>query len=297
MTPRAARPVDRIAERSVVPLNVVPATEDGQTEGDDRASIVLLVLLALCLWSIVWPRAGTWMKLDQHLRGHRKWKRSDPLARLLWVEVGLYCCTAASDVIDAIDLGIVAREAGISNFQKHAKTLVREGLWHDHLSACDRCEPTPEGWFRFHDWWEYQFTDDETKIPVARMRRKRRADLLRDKDLCQKIQQRDRGLCRYCGVRVKPGDQRSPYGFTYDHVDPAGENTFRNVVTACRGCNGAKRDRTPDECGVRLLRAGTLNPDSIPGSVFMGVETSSSTVRSGSETDSIPGSIGGSEDD
>ncbi|MDQ3312022.1 MAG: HNH endonuclease, partial [Actinomycetota bacterium] len=42
-----------------------------------------------------------------------------------------------------------------------------------------------------------------------------------------------------------------------DHVLPrsrGGEHIWENVAAACRRCNTVKRDRTPDEAGMRLAR-------------------------------------------
>jgi 5-methylcytosine-specific restriction endonuclease McrA len=63
---------------------------------------------------------------------------------------------------------------------------------------------------------------------------------------------RDRHLCAYCG---------DSFGFlrlTRDHIRPVsrgGSDTWMNVVTACRHCNGQKRNRTPEESGLQLLYA------------------------------------------
>lgn len=58
---------------------------------------------------------------------------------------------------------------------------------------------------------------------------------------------RDDHRCQYCGGRAD----------SIDHVHPrsrGGENTWENVAAACRPCNMGKRDRTPDEAGMRLER-------------------------------------------
>jgi len=60
---------------------------------------------------------------------------------------------------------------------------------------------------------------------------------------------RDRHLCAYCGGEF------SFLRLTRDHITPlsrGGRDTWTNVVTACRHCNGVKRNRTPDEAGVEL---------------------------------------------
>jgi 5-methylcytosine-specific restriction endonuclease McrA len=58
---------------------------------------------------------------------------------------------------------------------------------------------------------------------------------------------RDDYRCQYCGSTAD----------SIDHVMPrsrGGQHIWENVAAACRPCNLAKRDRTPDEAGMRLLR-------------------------------------------
>lgn len=58
---------------------------------------------------------------------------------------------------------------------------------------------------------------------------------------------RDDYRCQYCG---KTAD-------SIDHVLPrsrGGPHSWENVAAACRPCNLSKRDRTPDEAGMRLAR-------------------------------------------
>ncbi len=61
---------------------------------------------------------------------------------------------------------------------------------------------------------------------------------------------RDRYTCMYCGTsghRVI---------LTRDHVVPrvqGGRDVWENVVTACRGCNGHKGGRTPEQAAMPLL--------------------------------------------
>lgn len=62
--------------------------------------------------------------------------------------------------------------------------------------------------------------------------------------------QRDRNLCLYCGRQFASSE------LTRDHVVPAsrgGVSVWENCVTACRGCNQRKDDRTPEEAGMKLL--------------------------------------------
>jgi 5-methylcytosine-specific restriction endonuclease McrA len=58
---------------------------------------------------------------------------------------------------------------------------------------------------------------------------------------------RDDHTCQYCG---QPAEN-------VDHVLPrsrGGAHEWENVVAACRRCNSRKKDRTPDEAGMRLPR-------------------------------------------
>ena len=63
---------------------------------------------------------------------------------------------------------------------------------------------------------------------------------------------RDQHLCAYCGGEF------SFVRLTRDHIRPVsrgGGDTWMNVVTACRHCNGLKRNRTPEEAGILLKYA------------------------------------------
>lgn len=57
---------------------------------------------------------------------------------------------------------------------------------------------------------------------------------------------RDNHRCGYCGGHAD----------SIDHVMPrsrGGKNVWENVIAACRPCNLRKRDRTPEEAGMRLV--------------------------------------------
>ena len=72
------------------------------------------------------------------------------------------------------------------------------------------------------------------------------------------IYARDLGVCQYCGDPTKPGHR------TIDHVIPRAHwnprrfhfklSSFENVVTACSPCNKLKRNRTPQQAGMQLIR-------------------------------------------
>lgn len=64
------------------------------------------------------------------------------------------------------------------------------------------------------------------------------------------IYTRDKYKCQYC---AKKGSMKD---FTFDHVLPrsrGGKTNWTNIATCCRDCNSKKRDRTPEEAGMRLL--------------------------------------------
>jgi len=61
---------------------------------------------------------------------------------------------------------------------------------------------------------------------------------------------RDDYLCLYCGDRFRNSL------LSRDHVTPIsrnGEDTWNNVVTACKRCNNFKAGRKPEEAGMQLL--------------------------------------------
>ncbi|NTV01466.1 MAG: HNH endonuclease [Chlorobiaceae bacterium] len=60
---------------------------------------------------------------------------------------------------------------------------------------------------------------------------------------------RDGFRCQYCGRKDVP--------LTIDHVMPksrGGEDTWENLITACRPCNTSKGNRTPAEAGMAPLK-------------------------------------------
>jgi 5-methylcytosine-specific restriction endonuclease McrA len=74
---------------------------------------------------------------------------------------------------------------------------------------------------------------------------------------------RDRWKCQYCDDRLSLHDA------TYDHVVPrskGGQTHWENIVSCCGDCNLKKRNRTPQEAGMRLRKPPT-RPDWVP--VFM----------------------------
>jgi hypothetical protein len=65
------------------------------------------------------------------------------------------------------------------------------------------------------------------------------------------IYRRDKNRCQFCGAKHKMSEM------TLDHVIPksqGGEMNWRNIVLACFECNQHKRDRTPQQAHMRLIR-------------------------------------------
>ena len=63
----------------------------------------------------------------------------------------------------------------------------------------------------------------------------------------QALFRRDQSLCLYCG------EQFPNMLLSRDHVRPlsqGGEDTWANVVTACKRCNNFKAGRTPEQAGM-----------------------------------------------
>ncbi len=69
---------------------------------------------------------------------------------------------------------------------------------------------------------------------------------------------RDNYICLYCGQKFASSQ------LTRDHVHPqgqGGQDTWTNVVAACRACNNKKGNRTPEQANMPLLAVPfTPNP-------------------------------------
>ena len=62
---------------------------------------------------------------------------------------------------------------------------------------------------------------------------------------------RDENQCQYCTIYFKQSE------LTMDHVKPrsfGGPKTWENIVTSCKGCNTKKRNKTPKQANMPLLR-------------------------------------------
>ena len=61
---------------------------------------------------------------------------------------------------------------------------------------------------------------------------------------------RDKQICGYCGKHYHTDN------LTRDHIVPVskgGKDSWMNTVTACRGCNNYKEDKTLDQLDMKLL--------------------------------------------
>jgi 5-methylcytosine-specific restriction endonuclease McrA len=138
-----------------------------------------------------------------------------------------------------------------------ASKLVAAGLW----------EAVEGGWSMPH------YLERNPAAEVVRHRKAQTAKrnaLMRDPALRTAIRLRDQDRCRYCGIGVRWSDRKGPQGATYDHVNPAGSNSYDNLVISCRACNSAKGSRTPERAGLRLR----------PAPVDSGATTDESRVKS-----------------
>jgi hypothetical protein len=190
----------------------------------------------------------TWFKVDDGLCTHPKWLAVPPAARGLWVTAGSWCSSQLTD-------GFVPRGALalLCGRPRDAAELVKVGLWDE-----------VDGGWQFHAWFEFQ--PSRSQVEAARGIARRRSALNHDTGLRDLVRARDGDLCRYCGVTVNWRDRRSPTGGTYDHVQPVsqgGDDSFDNIVAACRACNLTKGPRTPDQAGMSLLPA-PIKPVSSP---------------------------------
>ncbi len=66
---------------------------------------------------------------------------------------------------------------------------------------------------------------------------------------------RDDGICMYCSKKV------SLSNFTFDHVVPksfGGKTNWKNIVVCCAKCNRKKRNRTPKQANMKLIKYPTI---------------------------------------
>lgn len=123
-------------------------------------------------------------------------------------------------------------------------------LLHGPGDACKCLEQhdwdTARGGYWLHDHLGRNPSRAENDVHRAKQKE------LKDKQLRHIVRTRDGDSCRYCGTTVVWADRRSPRGGVLDHVDPTIAAGADNLVVACRGCNGRKKDCTPEAAGMTL---------------------------------------------
>ena len=116
--------------------------------------------------------------------------------------------------------------------------------------------------FDFGEWADFSEVEPEEEVisTVSFRMRVPRVILLLGYDRFPKqevkftrhnIFERDNNTCQYCGGLF---DRRA---LNLDHVIPrqrGGPTSWENIVCSCIGCNTRKRNRTPREAGMHLLK-------------------------------------------
>jgi hypothetical protein len=179
--------------------------------------------------------------------------RSDKTRVLGWVtELMLYC---ASQSTNGFVPEMILKEVVRSRRWRDQLTSPDNGgtaLLHGRDDSCDCLKDRIVEWPRtsadyyMHHYLAFNPTKEEYDV-----KRAKEAEL-RDPELRALVKQRDRGMCRYCGIRVHWNDKRSNAGGVIDHVDPNTAMGAINLVVACRGCNSRKGNRTPEAAEMTL---------------------------------------------
>lgn len=108
-------------------------------------------------------------------------------------------------------------------------------------------------------------------LRVPRVLHLRRYDRLRRPTIRltrRNLMLRDGHQCQYCARRPKVSD------LNIDHVVPrsrGGQDSWENLVTACRPCNLRKGWKTPDEASMRLIRQPVAPRWSMSVQILMGL--------------------------
>ena len=207
-----------------------------------------------------------WFNVDDSFYDHPKVWDAPDCAVSLWARAGSWSSRNLTDGF--VPSGMPARFCG--DPETAVRELVDRGLWQ-----------RTKGGYLFHDWTDWNSSKEAVK--AKRTANARRQALFRDPVLKQAVRERDQDMCRYCGALVRWGGGRSPQAGTYDHIDPAGENTYDNLVVSCLSCNSRKGGRTPFEAGMKVLDPPKPRNASTNASRNAYVEASTNASRNGSE--------------
>lgn len=185
-------------------------------------------------------------------------------------------------IIEPFEIFEAAESVGIDadTAEKFLQALLNSGtrakpspLFHDaeSLKKCAPCKdalakyghrPDP-GDIVVHDFFDHN-PAAKNKTPLGQAREKRKNWLKRGNGakLKEEVYARDRGLCRYCGIRPNDDGGESRRSLSFDHLDPDpllepnNGNFLDNLCVACIGCNRQKGERTREEAGMRTLAIG-----------------------------------------
>jgi len=216
-----------------------------------------------------------WLKIDDNFWAHPKVALAGNAA------VGVFVRLLAHAAQYRTDGFITATPVtAVSATPQDLTKLVKAKLLHGRLNrcACRGGRPwPPEAIYLAHDFLVYNPSRFENDVARAQRRE------LRDPALREAVYERDRCMCRYCGVAVNRNDRKSASGGVLDHVDPTTAAGADNLVVACRGCNSRKQKRTPSQAAMTLLPP--------PGTIALPVADRTATRNrsaTGSRSDPVP---------
>lgn len=165
-----------------------------------------------------------WIKLDDRFFRRPEVLEAGKDAAAVYLAGLCYCSAHRTDgSISTAALATIQDWAQIENAPEAAERLVVAGLWNRQESG-----------YLIPNARRLMGSDPTLRTLWDRIRRR----------VAPGIFQRDGFTCRYCG---------GTDDLTCDHVRPlsrGGSNDPDNLVTACRACNTAKRDRLTSEWGV-----------------------------------------------
>jgi len=156
-----------------------------------------------------------------------------------------------------------------ANFQYHAEVSI-EKFWHWLVKEKIHVVASNDGEQTYVNYNREKMSVDQA-ISTFKVRRPMVVQLLKFKGYCPKTEEigfskaavfdRDDNICQYWHFdennrkfkyKCSPGER------TMDHIIPkyqGGKGSFENCVCACSHCNiGIKKNRTPKEAGLKLIR-------------------------------------------